>query len=209
MTELYLIRHSEPIRDGVEFINTSDFQQERNEKGILSVRGEEKAKYLSEQDDFKNIDYVFSSGFSRAMSTAKYIAFNNNKKVLIDDRLGERLFGVKEFSELPERFEWKQLENHNYKMPDGESFNEVKIRMKNVIEEIVDKYKNTRIVALSHATAITCFLLNYVDFDIEKKEMYFKGNKVFDFSWDAPEVFKLTFDNNELIDIKNIKIDYV
>jgi len=52
-----------------------------------------------------------------------------------------------------------------YKMPDGESFNEVKKRMKNVIEEIVDKYKNTRIVALSHATAITCFLLNYVDFD--------------------------------------------
>ena len=198
MTELYLIRHSEPIRDGVEFLNTRDYQQERNEKGILSVRGEEKAKYLSEQEEFKNIDYVFSSGFSRAMSTAKYIAFNNNKKVLVDDRLGERIFGVKDFSELPEKFEWKQLENHNYKMPDGESFNEVKTRMKDFFDEILEKYNESKIL-----------VLNYIDLDINKKEMYFNGNKFFDFSWDTPEVFKLTFNNKELINIENIKYNYV
>ena len=47
MTILYLIRHSLQLRDN-GIINSEDSDQLINEKIILSVEGEEKAKKLSE-----------------------------------------------------------------------------------------------------------------------------------------------------------------
>ena len=46
----------------------------RNEKNPLSVRGEEKAKIMSEIDELRNVEVLVSSHYVRAMSTAKYIA---------------------------------------------------------------------------------------------------------------------------------------
>jgi 2,3-bisphosphoglycerate-dependent phosphoglycerate mutase len=161
MTEVYLIRHSEPIRDGVNYINVSDFQQELNEKGVLSVRGEKKARQLANQ--IKDIDYVISSSYARAVSTAKYFGYSNNKQVLVDERFGERKFGVKSFSELPPDFEKKQFEDYDYKLENGESINEVRTRMKEALDDVIDKYKDKRIVIVSHSTAMLSLLLNYID----------------------------------------------
>ena len=209
MTEVYLIRHSEPMRDGIEFYKMSQYQQESNEKRILSINGERKAKILSEYSELKNIDYIFSSNYVRAISTAKYIASSNNKNIMIDEQFGERLFGIKDWSELPEGFERKQLEDFDYKLPNGESFNEVKKRMKEALDDKLNKYSGSRIVIVSHATALTCLLLNYTTLDFENKKMLFNNEEFFDFKWDSPELFKLTFDEKKLVSIKNIKIDYV
>ena len=93
-TVLYLIRHSEGCSKSViKNIQNSDSFQENNEKSILSVVGEEKARRLSELDELKNIDAVYSSNYVRCLSTAKYIAEANDIVINIDERLGERIIG--------------------------------------------------------------------------------------------------------------------
>lgn len=88
-TTIYLIRHSEQIKDN-KIWRSTELEQIRNEKVILSVIGERKAKELSENVEFENIEFVFSSNYVRAIATAKYIADKNNIEINIDERLGER-----------------------------------------------------------------------------------------------------------------------
>ena len=76
-TIIYLIRHAETIdENGVR--NTNEDSQIINEKEILSVYGEEQSRRLSENTELNNIDVIWSSSYTRAKATAKYIA-NNNK----------------------------------------------------------------------------------------------------------------------------------
>lgn len=76
-TIVYLIRHAETIdENGIR--NTNEDSQMINEKEILSVYGEEQSKKLSENTELNNIDVIWSSSYTRAKATAKYIA-NNNK----------------------------------------------------------------------------------------------------------------------------------
>lgn len=95
-TVIYLIRHAEPLRFRGEYLSSED-EQVKNEKIVLSVDGELKAAELSKNEELIGIDVLYSSNYVRAISTAKYIANENNIKTNIDERLGERRlrkFGV-------------------------------------------------------------------------------------------------------------------
>ena len=91
-TIIYLIRHAETIdENGIR--NTSEDLQIINEKEILSVEGEAQAKKLSENEELKNLDIIWSSSYTRAKATAKYIANVNNLPINLDDNLSERKLG--------------------------------------------------------------------------------------------------------------------
>ena len=76
-TIVYLIRHAETVDErGIR--NTNEDSQMINEKEILSVDGEEQAKKLSENEELTNLDVIWSSSYTRAKATAKYIANINN-----------------------------------------------------------------------------------------------------------------------------------
>ena len=59
-TIIYLCRHSEPI--GM-YDNENETMQLRNEKMILSVLGEEKARKLSFLPELNNVDNVIASNY--------------------------------------------------------------------------------------------------------------------------------------------------
>ena len=89
LTYIYLIRHSEQLR--LENKNEDyETSQIANEKIILSVQGEQKAKELSKLEQLKNIDVLYSSNYARAIATAKYIANENNIPINIDINFNER-----------------------------------------------------------------------------------------------------------------------
>ena len=88
-TIIYLIRHSEQLKIKGNVLS-KDSDQVQNEKIVLSVDGEEKARILSENEELHKIDVLFSSNYARAISTAKYISAKNNIEINIDERLGER-----------------------------------------------------------------------------------------------------------------------
>ena len=89
ITEVFLIRHSEQLRIKSK-INTCESSQSSNERIILSINGEQKAKEMSEHIELKNIDVLWSSNYVRAIATAKYIAAINDIEINIDEKLNER-----------------------------------------------------------------------------------------------------------------------
>ena len=204
---VYLLRHSEPISFNDLNYPSNELQQLNNEKLILSETGEKKAKILSEYKELENVEIIFTSAYVRTMATAKYLALKNNLKLNIDRSFDERKFGVLKWEDLPENFSQKQIYDWDYKTKDGESLNEVKKRMYNGLIKVLKNNKNILIV--SHGTAITCLLSNFCELEINGQDklpgVYFKGDLVFDGKYNAPELFKLEFDDLKLVNITNIK----
>ena len=88
LTYVYLIRHSQQLR--IENKISKEDSQTANEKVILSVEGEKKAKEISELNELKNINVLWSSNYVRAIATAKYIADKNDIEINIDENFNER-----------------------------------------------------------------------------------------------------------------------
>lgn len=58
-------------------------------KNPLNINGKKLAERFANKNEFKNLDVVCSSNYVRAMSVAKYFAYNNELKVDIDERFNE------------------------------------------------------------------------------------------------------------------------
>lgn len=201
LTTIYLIRHSKT--SGIDN-SVGATLQEKNENVGLSKEGYSIIEKISKSNELKNIDVIYSSHYKRALYTAEYIAKENNLDTIVDERFGERKHGVSSFDELPNDYEFKQFNDDNFKVGNGESLTEVRIRMYNALQDILNKNKEKRIVVLSHSTAIASLLKTWCEI-IYPDSYEFKGNKFFDGKWIACETFKLTFDNDKLINIENIK----
>ena len=211
MTTVYLIRHSVRMKmDDIESYNTKQNNLLRNEKIILSVEGEERARLLSEKEELQNIDVVYASNCVRTLQTAKYLLEKQNLKVNIDERLDERRTGTPNEEEVPNWF-YEQYINEDYKTIGGESQKEVRNRMSEVFDEIIDKYENKRIAIFSHGYAITFFLLRYcklINISPKKELHYMFNNKtIFNKRINAPEVIKLTLSKNKVENIELIEFD--
>ena len=208
MTTIYLIRHSKPMNMDIKQIANSESLQIIHEKNILSVEGEKRAEELSKIPGLKNIDYVISSNYARAMATAKYICRENNKDLNIVEDFAERKFGINDWSELPKDFEKRQFEDENYKIGNGESQKEVTNRVHSTIIKILNKNKDKTIAIVSHATAISYLfkLLGNIEIKNDSLIYKFQNKTIFEGIFNYCETFKLTFnDKNELLEIKNIK----
>ena len=196
-------------QDQIESYHTTQNDLLKNEKIILNIEGERRAEILSKEKELQNIDAIYSSNCVRTLQTAKYMMEKQNIRVNIDDRLDERRVGIPNEKEHPNWFE-EQFYNENYKTINGESQKEVRERINEVIEEILKKEKNKRIAIFSHGYAITFYLLKYCELvDIEEKRLKikFKNNIIYNKKLNAPEVFKLTFNDKIIENIEYISID--
>lgn len=207
MTVIYLMRHSRGNFDRI-FINTCEGFQLENEKYILSVEGERKAKKYSKSEELKDINYVVSSNYVRAMATAKYIAHFNNIPLYVDDDFDERKFGVDDIRKIPQNFFVKQLEDEDYKLENGESRCEVRKRMIKGLAKVIKKNQNKKAVIVSHASSIAFMLTKWCNVEMVngKYVIKYKGKEIIN-GFDSPELLKLEFDDkHKLVNITNIKI---
>lgn len=204
--EIYLIRHSKPLK--INNDKNIDSLQIQNEKQPLSIEGENIAREKLDIDELKNIDKLYSSSYVRTISTAKYIAKNNNIEINVDTDFGERKFGINSWEELPANFGKKQFLDENYKTSFGESQKEVRKRTLNALMNTL-KSDEKKIAIVFHSTAMLFLLKTWCKITPNEEDFSYKflfnNNIIFDNKIDYCEVFKLTFDNEKLIDIKNIK----
>lgn len=212
-TTVYLIRHSVRFynKEMVESYRTDQSELLKNEKNILSVVGEKRAEILSNEDELQNIDIVYTSNCVRTLQTAKYLLDKQNLKVHIDDRFDERRAGNPNDNTITDWYTM-QYKDENYKTEGGESQLEVRNRMSEAFDEVVNSNKGKRIAIFSHGYAITFFLLRWCKLEqiSENRVMSlsFKGNVVFNKRLNSPDVFKLILnENNEVERIENIEFN--
>lgn len=205
-TIIYLVRHAETIdENGIR--NTNEDSQMINEKEILSVQGEEQAKRLSKEVELNNIDVIWSSSYTRAKATAKYIANNNGLSINLNSNLSERKLGnLKELGEFMKDKNTRdpsqeQLLDRKFKTSDGESAEDTRQRMTKFFNGILKKYEGKKIVVVSHGGAIKFFLLNWCEVNENTKLVY--NSKVLDIT--SPCLLKLTFRKNELVSLEQIR----
>ena len=205
-TIIYLIRHADTVKEnGIR--NTNEDNQAINEKEILSVDGEEQSRKLSEYKELKSIDVIWSSSYTRAKQTAKYIAYNNNLSINIDSKLNERKLGnLNELSIFMKDKKTRdpsqeQLLDRKFKTSDGESCDDTNIRMTEFLNKILKEYKEKRIAFISHGGSIKFLLLNWCKVNQDVKLVY--ENKVLDIS--SPCLLKLTFKGSQLLNLEQLK----
>lgn len=205
-TTIYLVKHAEELKEnGIKNIN--DNTQLMNEKYILSVKGEEQSRILSENPELDKIDILWSSSYVRAKATAKYIAYRNNIEINIDSSLNERRLG-----NLEDLTKWMKnktfgvvqayLQDKKWKAREGESCEEATKRVTLFLEKILKENNGKRIVLVSHGALISFLLTNWCDLNEEIKLVY--NNKVIEIK--EPSITKLTFDNQKLLNIESIEI---
>lgn len=211
MTTIYLIRHSVRFeKSNIESYNTEQSNLLKNEKIILSVEGEKRAEILSHEEELQNIDVVYTSNLVRTLSTAKYLCYNQNLKVNIDDRFDERRVGIYNDNQVTDWF-IRQYYDPNYKTVGGESQIDVRNRVYDGLLDILSKHKDKRVAIFSHGYAITFLLLKWcklINIDDEHKFTISYNDKIiYDKKINAPEVFKLTFDGTILKNIEFIEFE--
>ena len=205
-TIIYLIRHAETIdENGIR--NTSEDLQIINEKEILSVEGEAQAKKLSENEELKNLAIIWSSSYTRAKATAKYIANVNDLPFNLDNNLSERKLGnLKELGEFMKDKNTRdpsqeQLLDRTFRTSDGESAEQTRKRMNKFFDKILKEYEEKRIAVISHGGSIKFFLLNWCTVN-ENVKLVYNENTILNIK--SPCLLKLTFRKNELINLEQI-----
>ena len=110
--------------------------------------------------------------------------------------------------------EWKefvrlQTKDLDFKLVGGESLNQTKKRMVDAMKNILMFESGNRVVVVSHATALTCLLsawcesgLNYDDQMI----LSYNEQTIVDGNWNAPHIFKVTFDGLNVEHIEYLEI---
>ena len=139
----------------------------------LTVRGIEEARILGEFLKDETIDVVYSSPIGRAYHTAKLIF--PDKKIIEDDRLMEMAFGDYEGKNVAELVTYEDYHDlwHNpqaqSRLPNGESYQEIKDRMQSFYDDIREKHQNQTVFVVTHGMAF--IILQAVIMNLEIKDL--------------------------------------
>ena len=149
-TKIYFVRHAEP-----DYANHNDRLRD------LTAKGAEDAKKVAEYFMDKNIDMVLSSPYRRAVNTVQPFARAMFMPIVAVEDFRERAI-ADEWIEDYNEFCKKQWEDFDYKLPGGESLNEVQERVVRALENVLQEYNGQNLVIGIHGTALAV-LLNHMD----------------------------------------------
>jgi alpha-ribazole phosphatase len=168
MTSIYLVRHGET---------------ELNRKGCyygwtdceLSGVGEKQAMMLKNALKEVNFDVVISSDLKRAKDTAVIVKGEREIKILKDERLRELNFGEWEgrhYTVISKQYlkDWEAWikDWQNTVLPKGESFTDMYARVRQCIDEILEKYKDKDILMVSHQGVLRIVMTYILGISAEK-----------------------------------------
>lgn len=150
ITKIYIIRHGRVKNAGREIFNgTMDIE--------LNKDGKIEAEKLSNFFEDKDINVIFASPLKRCIYTAERIKEKIKAKIVVDERIREKNFGIFQgcsWEEIKKKFpeESKQYikDFFHFRIPEGESSFDVRRRLSPFVEEIKNIRKN--IVVVSHGT---------------------------------------------------------
>ena len=122
-------------------------------------------EWLKHQPAEKRPNIILSSPYKRALQTAEEIRQAIGAgKVLFDERLREREFGVLDRltsrgikSKFPHEAELRaRLGKFYYRPPGGESWTDVILRLRSVLDSLARDYADQRVLIVCHSVVILC-----------------------------------------------------
>lgn len=175
MTHICIVRHGETDWN-LRHLVQGKTNIPLNENGRRQAG--ETAEYLG-----KNTwDAVYSSPLSRARETAriigKEIGFSD---ISVDPRLEERDFGEAEGLFVEQRRDYYR----NKTIPGAETWGEVRRRGVEVFEELQNRHRDERIIAVSHGGLISSVLFHFSDGEIQPGDPPLKNSCMNLLSWDG------------------------
>ncbi|MDK2820513.1 MAG: hypothetical protein PWP31_478 [Clostridia bacterium] len=165
-TRVYLVRHGE-----TEWNNTGRYQGHSDV--MLSSKGKLQANLLKKRFDNINLDCVFTSDLKRATETASIISKSHGINVETLKDLREINFGAWEgltYKEITTRYpkewdEWRQ-DPGNVVIPGGESFNQVKERVLNSFNKIIEQEKGRDLLIVGHGGCLRVLICSVLGLDL-------------------------------------------
>ena len=154
--KIYIIRHGQTDWNVNKII--------QGQKDIeLNKTGEEQARNQIKTFNEYNFDLIICSTLKRAKRTAQIINSEKNIDIIYDERLKERYFG--NYEGTPANFDEDPIYNlkTNIKENNIETAQELYNRINELLEEIKEKYKNKKILLVTHGGTTRAI------------EAYFKG----------------------------------
>jgi broad specificity phosphatase PhoE len=173
--ELYLIRHAESAGNVARELALSSGAptiaiESRDCDVPLSPLGERQARALGEwcRRNVAPIDSVLSSPYARALETARLAldaAGWSSVPVHCDERLREKEFGMLDRltrrgieQRFPEQVELRRtLGKFYYRPPGGESWTDVILRVRSVIDTMLREHAGQRVAVVAHQVIVLCF----------------------------------------------------
>lgn len=127
---------------------------------ILSKTGVEQAKKLAKRLKDEKIDVIYSSDLKRASKTAKEVNKYHNKKIILDKRIREINKGDNsgKFSfEVEKTHPERGVDWHKKRHPNGESFEDLRERVKDFLDYLSKKHTDETILIVTHGGTLLTF----------------------------------------------------
>ncbi|MEK6823843.1 MAG: histidine phosphatase family protein [Nanoarchaeota archaeon] len=164
----FLVRHTECISN-IKKISSYGWEKE----DVLTETGIEQAKKLGNKLKDYKIDLVFCSPFTRTRQTFEIINKKlkiDYKKIFFDKRLIENNFGIADEKHYDEYHKLFVSEEAYFEtpVPLGENYADVKKRANNFLSEVESKYRNKKILIISHG--FTLRMIELVAMNLSIKE---------------------------------------
>ncbi len=187
---LLLVRHGESAgnvaRDAAHAAGHSRIDiADRDADVSLSKRGETQSaalgRWLSQRPLHQRPEIVLASPYRRARETAALIQANGGlvpdaPPAVIDERLREREFGILDRltangirEHFPEQAEFRTLLGKFYhRPPGGESWCDVILRLRSVVDMLSLHYPGRRVLVVSHEVVVLCLRYLLEDMDEQR-----------------------------------------
>lgn len=179
MTKVYFVRHAQP---------DNTVRDDRNRP--LTDEGKNDTRAVAELLKSRNVGYIASSPYERAIETVGLYSLWTGLDVNIYEDLRERNAGSWQGNNFFEYIE-KQWADFDYHIKDGESLREVQTRNIRALKRILSEHDGESIAIATHGTALST-ILNYYYPEYDFK--CFK--KIVDF---LPFVIRLDFDEENCV----------
>ena len=165
--KIYITRHGQTqwnIEDRIQGSQNSN----------LTEQGKQDALNLDDKLRYTKIDYIYTSPLKRTYNTALLIKRNRDIPIEVYENLKEMNFGVWEgMHSYNVRREYKDEyykfwnEPHLYKPIGGETFEELIKRVKNTLNDIINKKKGENILLVTHAIFIKAIYAIINDYELK------------------------------------------
>lgn len=181
LTNLYFVRHAHSIYTPDELGRP------------LSTKGLADAERINQVLVNEEIDSIFSSPYKRAVQTVEGLANITGMEVILEDGFKERTLSLEPVEDFTLAIT-KVWQDPTFCWPGGESNRIAQIRGITTIEKVLKNYQGKNIVISTHGNLMV-LMMNYFD-----KKYDFKFWK----KLDMPDIYKLTFENENLVDVKRL-----